>query len=66
MTEVVDLVENGRNIPVTEENKQEYVQRIVEYRLTGSVQAQLEQFLKGMDLQPSTMVNLTLTLSRFP
>ena len=45
--EVVDLITNGRNIPVTEENKHEYVQRVVEYRLTGSVQTQLEQFLKG-------------------
>ena len=48
VTQIVELVENGRNIPVTEENKQEYVQLIVEYRLTGSVQAQLEQFLRGM------------------
>lgn len=47
-TQIVDLIENGRNIPVTEENKQEYVQLLVEYRLTGSVQAQLEEFLKGM------------------
>lgn len=47
VTQIVELVENGRNIPVTEENKQEYVQLIVEYRLTGSVQDQLEQFLKG-------------------
>lgn len=47
VTEIVDLCENGRNVPVTEENKQEYVQLMVEYRLTGSVQAQLEHFLKG-------------------
>ena len=66
VTEVVDLVENGRNIPVTEENKQEYVQRIVEHRLTGSVQAQLEQFLKGIGLQPCAMAILTLTSNRFP
>lgn len=46
-TKTVDLIENGRNIPVTEENKQEYVQLVVEHRLTGSVQAQLEQFLRG-------------------
>ena len=45
--EVVDLTENGRNIPVTEENKHDYVQRVVEYRLTGSVQTQLEKFLEG-------------------
>ncbi|KAL8937155.1 MAG: hypothetical protein Q9216_004568 [Gyalolechia sp. 2 TL-2023] len=47
VTETVDLIENGRNIPVTEENKHEYVQRVVEYRLTGSVQTQLEKFLGG-------------------
>ncbi|KAL9003607.1 MAG: hypothetical protein Q9188_003541 [Gyalolechia gomerana] len=47
VTEIVDLIENGRNIPVTEENKHEYVQRVVEYRLTGSVQTQLEKFLGG-------------------
>ena len=47
VTEVVDLKENGRNIPVTEENKHEYVQLVIEYRLTGSVQEQLGQFLKG-------------------
>lgn len=45
--QVVDLVENGRNIPVTEENKQDYIQHEIAYRLTGSVQAQLEQFLNG-------------------
>ena len=47
-TQIVDLIENGRNIPVTEENKQEYVQLVVEYRLTGSVKEQLGEFLKGM------------------
>jgi len=47
VTETVDLIENGRNIPVTEENKQEYVQLVVEYRLTGSVQTQLAKFLEG-------------------
>ena len=47
VTEVVDLIPNGRNVQVTEENKQEYVQLVVEHRLTGSVQAQLENFLQG-------------------
>ena len=50
VTEIVDLVPNGRNIPVTEENKQEYVQLVVEYRLTGSVKEQLEKFLEGLFL----------------
>ncbi|KAL8661542.1 MAG: hypothetical protein Q9202_005487 [Teloschistes flavicans] len=47
VTETVDLIENGRNISVTEDNKHEYVQLVVEYRLTGSVQAQLGKFLGG-------------------
>lgn len=48
--QVIDLVENGRNIPVTQENKEEYVQRVVDYRLLRSVKEQLDNFLKGMFL----------------
>jgi len=59
VTEIVDLIENGRNIPVTEENKQEYVQLVVEYRLTGSVKVQLEEFLKGFhDIVPAELVSI--------
>ena len=47
VTQIVDLIDNGRSVPVTEENKHEYVRLVVEYRLTGSVQEQLEHFLKG-------------------
>ena len=65
VTEVVDLIENGRNVPVTDENKQEYVQKVVEYRLTGSVQAQLEQFLKGM-IKAVFCCSFSLILTRFP
>ncbi|CAO1604362.1 E3 ubiquitin-protein ligase tom1 [Xanthoria calcicola] len=57
VTEIIDLVENGRNIPVTEENKHEYAQRVVEYRLTGSVQTQLEKFLGGFhDVVPPELI----------
>lgn len=45
--QIIDLIPNGRNIPVTQENKEEYVQRVVEYRLVGSVKEQLDNFLKG-------------------
>lgn len=45
--QVIDLIEGGRHIPVTQENKEEYVQLVVEYRLTGSVKEQLDNFLKG-------------------
>ncbi|MCJ1250646.1 hypothetical protein MMC30_007874 [Trapelia coarctata] len=57
VTTIVDLIENGRNIPVTEDNKQEYVQLVVEYRLTGSVKVQLEEFLKGFhDIVPAELI----------
>jgi E3 ubiquitin-protein ligase HUWE1 len=51
-TATVDLIENGRDIPVTEENKQEYVRLVVEHRLIKSVEEQLEHFLKGKPCPP--------------
>lgn len=44
---IVDLIENGRNIAVTEANKQEYVKKIVEYKLNTSVKEQMDNFLVG-------------------
>jgi E3 ubiquitin-protein ligase HUWE1 len=56
---IVDLIENGRNIPVTEDNKQEYVQLVAEYRLTGSVNDQLENFLRGFnDIIPAELISI--------
>lgn len=66
VTEVVDLIPNGRNIAVTEDNKHEYVQLVVEYRLTGSVKEQLEQFLKGIRSVNLHTVYLVLTFTRLP
>jgi E3 ubiquitin-protein ligase HUWE1 len=43
---VVDLKPNGRNIPVTEENKQEYVQLLTEHRMTTAIRQQIDAFLK--------------------
>ena len=62
-TQIVDLIENGRNVPVTEENKQEYVQLVVESRLTGSVKVQLEEFLRGTSIftSPSNVKFYTYT-----
>jgi len=57
--QVVDLIENGRNIPVTEDNKHEYIRLITEHRLTGSVSEQLENFLKGFhDIVPAELVSI--------
>lgn len=57
--QVVDLLENGRNIPVTEDNKHEYIRLVTEHRLTGAVQEQLEHFLKGFhDIVPAELVSI--------
>ncbi|KAK4953149.1 E3 ubiquitin-protein ligase tom1 [Elasticomyces elasticus] len=56
-SQTVDLIDNGRDIPVTEENKHDYVQRIVEYRLIVAVNDQLEKFLDGFhEIIPKELV----------
>jgi len=55
--ETIDLIPDGRNKPVTEENKHEYVRLMVEFKLTGSVQEQLDEFLKGFhEIIPAELV----------
>lgn len=44
---VLDLLPNGRNIPVTEENKADYVRLVTEVRLTKAISKQIEAFKKG-------------------
>ncbi|KAF2460493.1 hypothetical protein BDY21DRAFT_166279 [Lineolata rhizophorae] len=58
-TQVIDLVENGHTIPVTEDNKQDYVRLVVEYKLTGSVQEQLKHFLEGFhEIIPAELISI--------
>jgi len=57
VTETVDLIENGRNVPVTQENKQEYVRLVVEYRLIKSVEEQLDHLLEGFyEIVPAELI----------
>lgn len=46
-TKIVDLIPDGRNVQVTEENKHEYVRLVVEYKMIGAVKEQLDHFLIG-------------------
>lgn len=56
---IIDLKPNGRNIPVTEENKAEYVRLVCEYRLIESVRDQLNHFLEGFhDIIPKDIVSI--------
>ncbi|KAL5046852.1 hypothetical protein BDW71DRAFT_207011 [Aspergillus fruticulosus] len=57
--QTIDLIENGRNIPVTQENKEEYVQKVVDYRLVASVREQLDNFLKGFhEIIPPELISI--------
>ncbi|KAF9765074.1 E3 ubiquitin-protein ligase ptr1 [Nosema granulosis] len=47
-TQIVDLKPNGRNIPVTDENKQEYIDLIVEYKLFKGIEIQLNSIKQGL------------------
>lgn len=65
VVETIDFIPNGRNIPVTEENKQEYVRLMVEWKLTGSVKEQLDEFLKGKSTS-HRMTKISSNIGRFP
>ncbi|CAM9823054.1 unnamed protein product [Sphacelaria rigidula] len=57
--EVVDLIPNGRNVMVTDQNKLEYVQRITHHRMTHSIRAQIEAFLEGFhELVPPELISI--------
>ncbi|KAG0246179.1 hypothetical protein BGX31_004144, partial [Mortierella sp. GBA43] len=58
-TKVVDLKPNGRNIPVTEENKQEYVKYITEQKLTLAIKDQIHAFLQGFhEIIPAHLISI--------
>ncbi|KAL4222136.1 E3 ubiquitin-protein ligase HW1 [Mactra antiquata] len=42
-----ELKPNGKNIPVTEKNKKEYIERMVKWRLERGVTEQMESIIKG-------------------
>jgi len=59
VTHIIDLVPDGRVIPVTDENKSEYVRLVSEYRLQTSVKDQLKEFLTGFhDIIPADLVSI--------
>ncbi|KAH7156147.1 hypothetical protein EDB81DRAFT_378977 [Dactylonectria macrodidyma] len=56
-TTVVDLIPNGREVAVTEENKGEYVRLVVEHKLLSSVKEQMESFLRGFhEIIPAELI----------
>ncbi|KAF6829938.1 E3 ubiquitin-protein ligase huwe1 [Colletotrichum plurivorum] len=59
VTRTIDLLPGGRDIPVTEENKHDYVRLVVEHKLLSSVKEQMEHFLTGFhDIIPADLISI--------
>lgn len=44
---IIDLVANGRNVAVTEENKEDYVRLVTDVRMSKTIEKQIEAFKEG-------------------
>jgi E3 ubiquitin-protein ligase HUWE1 len=54
---VIDLKPEGRTIPVTDDNKLEYVQLLCEHHMSHGIQQQLKAFLQGFhELVPADLI----------
>ncbi|XP_053950966.1 E3 ubiquitin-protein ligase HUWE1 [Anastrepha ludens] len=59
VTQVRDLIPNGRNIAVNEENKFDYVQLVCQLKMSGSIRQQLDAFLEGFyDIIPKHLISI--------
>jgi len=59
VTEVKDLIPNGRDIVVTDENKDEYVKLVCQTKMTGAIKSQLANFLEGFyDIIPRRLISI--------
>lgn len=55
----VDLKPDGQNIPVTNENKREYIELITEWRISKRVEEQFKAFMSGFnELIPQELINV--------
>jgi E3 ubiquitin-protein ligase NEDD4 len=55
----IELKPGGADIPVTQENKKDYVDCIVEYRISKRVNEQFEAFMSGFsELIPQDLINV--------
>lgn len=58
-TVVKELKPDGQNIPVTEGNKREYVQRACNMKMRESIKTQIDSFLKGFyEIIPKELISI--------
>merc|ERR1719410_3079156 len=57
--EVRDLIPNGRQITVTEENKMDYIRLVCQMKMTGAIRKQLSAFLEGFyNIIPRRLISI--------
>lgn len=55
----IELKPGGEDIPVTEENKKDYVDSVVAYRISRRVKDQFTSFMEGLlELIPRDLINV--------
>lgn len=55
----IELTPGGADVPVTEDNKKDYVEAIVEYRISKRVKEQFEAFMSGFsELIPQDLITV--------
>jgi len=55
----VELIEGGKTIPVTNQNKREYVEKLCYFKLYSEIQKQVDNFLEGFyELIPKELVSV--------
>nr|XP_019010464.1 uncharacterized protein I206_04933 [Kwoniella pini CBS 10737]OCF49245.1 hypothetical protein I206_04933 [Kwoniella pini CBS 10737] len=56
---IVELKPGGASVPVTQDNKEEYVRLVVSYRLDNSIKDQIKAFLEGFyDIIPRQIIQI--------
>jgi E3 ubiquitin-protein ligase NEDD4 len=55
----IDLKPGGADVPVTEDNKRDYVELVVDYRISKRVKEQFEAFMSGFsELIPQELITV--------
>lgn len=58
-TQNIELIPNGANVPVTEDNKEEYIEAVISWRFVNRIEKQMNQILKGLqEVVPSNLLRL--------
>ena len=56
---MIDLLPNGSKIPVTNDNKLQYLDLLAQHRLANSVRDEIDSFLKGLnELIPDNLLSI--------